>query len=78
MKLTIKLISYTPLLSVQEVGAMEVDVDPSIMVGDLRRQLSSSYELTVFVTSRGKEIKSNQTLTDWRIQEGATLYSLVK
>ena len=78
MKLTIKLISYTPLLSVQEVGAMEVDVDPSIMVGDLRRQLSSSYELTVFVTSGGKEMKSNQTLTDWRIQEGATLYSLVK
>lgn len=78
MKLTIKLISYTPPLSVQEVGAIEVDVDPSIMVGDLRRQVSSSYVLTAFVTSRGKEMKSNQTLADWRIEEGATIYSLIK
>lgn len=80
MKLTIKLMSYKPPSMPQEVGRKEMDVDGSTMIGDLRNQVKSqiSYEPTVFLTSMGKEMKSNQTLADWKIVEGATIYLLVE
>ena len=79
MKLTIKLMSYKPPAMPVEVQTLDMDVDGSIKICDLRNQVGSqiSYVPTVFLT-RGKEMKSDQTLADWQIEEGSSIYLLVE
>jgi len=80
MKVTIKLMKYEPPSMPVEVETLDMDVDASIQIGDLRNQVGSqiSYVPTVFLTTGGKEMKSTQTLADWQIGEGSTLYLLVE